>query len=481
MIRKSPHSGRESGDPLLSRWVNHQLPSWLVVAFSIFLFAAILGLQIAAENTADAALVLFVIPIAICAVEFGVRGGLMAATGALGLLITYEAMNAQGLSTLGIATRGTAYLIAGGVLGRFVDEHRILEARIERHAALSLDMFATANLDGYFEELNPAWERTLGFTTEELRSRPFMDFVHPNDRELTEIESRKLASGIETVSFRNRYRTADGDYRWLEWNVHPDAGRGKLYATARDVTAQHEAEQMLHNQSEHLERTVRERTRELEESRLEVLQRLAIAAEYRDDDTQQHTERVGRTAARIARQMGLSRDDIDLIRRAAPLHDIGKVGIPDAILRKPGKLTADEYLAMQEHAEIGGKILARGSFPVVHVARTIALTHHERWDGTGYPNGLAGEAIPLVGRITAVADVFDALTQARPYKPAWTIKAAVAEIERGAGGQFDPEVVAAFLSLDHARLLHPVRRLRPEAGLLAARPGGRGPSTHGHA
>ena len=453
---------RASPDPLLGRWMNHQVPRWGVIVFSVGIFGAILALRIADANSADATLVLFVIPIAICAVEFGTRGGLIAAIGALGLLIVYEGMIIQNLGALGIATRGTAYLIVGAVIGRFADERRALEARVERHAALTLDLFATANLDGYFEELNPAWERTLGYSTEELCSRPFLDFVHPDDREVTETEARKLASGIETISFRNRYRTADGEYRWLEWNVQPDTEEGKLYATARDVSVQKEAEQVLQNQSEDLERIVRERTHDLEQSRLEVLQRLAIAAEFRDDDTHQHTERVGRTAARIARRLGLSREDTELIRRAAPLHDIGKVGIPDALLLKRGKLTADEYLAMQKHTEIGGKILARGSFPVVHVARTIALTHHERWDGTGYPNGLPGESIPLVGRITAVADVFDALTHARPYKPAWTIRAAIAEIEEGAGGQFDPKVVEAFLSLDHAELLHPVRQLRPE-------------------
>ena len=192
------------------------------------------------------------------------------------------------------------------------------------------------------------------------------------------------------------------------------------------------------------------------------MQRLAIAAEYRDDDTHEHTERVGRTAARIAKQLGFSREDVDLIRRAAPLHDIGKVGIPDSVLLKAGPLTPEEFEAMKEHVEIGAKILAHGRFPVLHVAKTIALAHHERWDGTGYPFDLRGEAIPMVGRIAAVADVFDALTHARPYKRAWSVKAAVDEIEGNAGKHFDPKVVEAFMALDHARLLHPVIGLRPD-------------------
>ena len=178
--------------------------------------------------------------------------------------------------------------------------------RLERHFATSLDLVATASFDGYFEELNPAWERTLGYTPEELRSRPIVDFVHPDDQEMTLIEAGNLTDGVRTVSFQNRYRTADGDYRWLEWNVHPDLEERKLYGSARDITAQKAGDQVLRDQSERLERTIMERTKALEDSRLEILQRLAIAAEYRDDDTNQHTERVGRTAARIARQLGLS-------------------------------------------------------------------------------------------------------------------------------------------------------------------------------
>ena len=195
---------------------------------------------------------------------------------------------------------------------------------------------------------------------------------------------------------------------------------------------------------------------ELEQERLETLQRLALAAEFRDDDTHQHTERVGRTAALIAARLGLSDESVAVMRRAAPLHDVGKIGIPDAILLKPGKLTADEFNAMREHVAIGAKLLADGSFAVLKVAQQIALTHHERWDGSGYLRGLSGTAIPLSGRIVAVADVYDALTHERPYKQAWPIDAATAEIDQLAGRQFDPAVVDAFAALDHERLLLPV-------------------------
>ncbi len=444
--------------------MSHQVPRWVLIAISGVLFGAILALSVADEDAADAILILFVVPIAICALEFGLRGGLAASMIAIALLLFYEATTGRGLDGVGIVAGATAFLILGGLLGRFVDERRRLDAKVERHFDLSLSLFGTARFDGYFEELNPAWERTLGYTMDELCSKPLIEFVHPDDREQTQLEAQKLVAGIETLGFRNRLRKVDGRYRWLEWNVQPDAAERKLYATARDITTQVEAETALKNQSVHLEQTVRERTRELEESRLEVLQRLAIAAEYRDDDTYEHTERVGRTASRIAKRLSFSQEDVDLIRRAAPLHDIGKVGIPDAILLKSGALTPEEFEAMKEHVKIGAKILVQGRFPVLHVARTIALSHHERWDGTGYPFGLEGEAIPLVGRITAVADVFDALTHVRPYKQAWPVKDAVDEIERSAGKHFDPKVVEAFMELDHARLLHPVGGLRPERG-----------------
>ena len=441
----------------LRRWLEHRISSLATVVFAAVLFAGILALRVASGDSGDATLVLFVIPIALCAVEFGMRGGLAAAALAIALLVGWDAASSEHLSLLGVATRATAYLIGGGLLGRFVDERNALEAKVERHYDLSLDLFGTASFDGYFEELNPAWEQVLGHTTTELCSRPFIEFVHPDDRERTEAEAAKLAEGdTDTVSFRNRYRTAGGDYRWLEWNVHPVAEERRLYATARDITVQRQAEEALQNQSDVLELRVRERTAALEESRLETLQRLAIAAEYRDDESYQHTERVGRTAALIAQELGLSEETVSLMRRAAPLHDIGKVGIPDHILLKPGKLTPEEWAVMKGHVEIGARILADGKFPVVRLAEEIALTHHERWGGGGYPDGRSGEEIPLAGRIVAVADVFDALTHERPYKAAWSIPDAVAEIEWAAGTQFDPRVVDAFMALDHERLLQEV-------------------------
>jgi putative nucleotidyltransferase with HDIG domain len=202
-----------------------------------------------------------------------------------------------------------------------------------------------------------------------------------------------------------------------------------------------------------LEHLVRQRTAELNLSRKETLERLAFAAEYRDDDTYHHTERVGHVSALLARELGMDDQEIMLLRQAAPLHDVGKLAVPDAILLKPGKLTADEFDTMKDHTVIGARILKGSSADVLQMAERIALYHHERYDGRGYPMGLRGDEIPLPGRIVAVADVFDALTHERPYKPAWPHEEAVAEIRAGSGSQFDRGVVKAFEALERTGAL----------------------------
>ncbi len=228
---------------------------------------------------------------------------------------------------------------------------------------------------------------------------------------------------------------------------------GNLLATRR-------AHMQLKRYNETLEERVLERTRELERAKLDALDRLALAAEYRDYSTQEHAQRVGRTAARLAASRGLSAESVNIIRRAATLHDIGKLGVPDAILLKPGGLTDEELSIMKTHTQIGFEILTGSSSELLRVAAQIALTHHERWDGTGYPAGLAGERIPIAGRLVAIADVFDALTHDRPYKNAWSIAEAIGEVEHASGTHFDPRVVQAFLDLDHEALLAPVGKPR---------------------
>jgi putative two-component system response regulator len=202
----------------------------------------------------------------------------------------------------------------------------------------------------------------------------------------------------------------------------------------------------IQSQNQILEAKVRERTRELEAAQIEIIERLAKAAEFRDDNTGQHTERVGQMAALIAKQSGLPDTQVSLIRRAAPLHDVGKIGIPDSILLKLGKLTAEEFELVKTHTTIGARILSGSRFPILRLAEEIAFSHHERWDGSGYA-GMPKETIPLAGRIVAVADVFDALTQQRPYKEAWPVHEAIAEIDRQRSRQFDPDLVDAFMRI----------------------------------
>jgi len=181
----------------------------------------------------------------------------------------------------------------------------------------------------------------------------------------------------------------------------------------------------------------------LEASR-DTVMRLARAAEYRDGDTGEHVDRMSSYSQVIARQMGMSAEEQALIKLAAPMHDVGKIGIRDSILLKQGKLTPEEYETMKEHPTIGGRILAGSRSKLLQMAEEIAISHHEKWDGTGYPRNLAGDAIPLTGRIVALADVFDALTTPRVYKDAWSIDDAVSHIQRERGKHFDPKVVAAF-------------------------------------
>lgn len=223
----------------------------------------------------------------------------------------------------------------------------------------------------------------------------------------------------------------------------------------------------LQQHNESLENRVRERTVELEEARqriatyaeelesahCETLERLAQVVEFRDDETGQHTKRVGTVSALIAQGLGLTADQIRWIAQAGRLHDIGKVGISDLMLLKEGRLTDEELAVMKTHATIGADLFEGARSEMIQMARRIAASHHEWWNGNGYPEGLVGEQIPIEARIIAVADVFDALTHDRPYKKAWPLEDAIAEIRRQSGHQFDPRIVDAFLQLSHADLI----------------------------
>lgn len=242
----------------------------------------------------------------------------------------------------------------------------------------------------------------------------------------------------------------------------------ELFARLKNTLMAKAYQDHLREYSKFLERVVVEKTVELETSRLEVIECLTRAAEFRDDDTGRHVLRVGRYARIIGAELGMDEGALYVLEQAAKLHDIGKIGIPDAILLKPGKLSSEEFEIMKEHCNYGERIIQRMSHsetlqlrkhtemgasilqttrsPILEVALKIVLTHHERWDGSGYPQGIAGLQIPLEGRITAVADVFDALSNKRPYKPAFSTEKSFSIMREQRGAQFDPRVLDAFFA-----------------------------------
>ncbi|MBF0247309.1 MAG: response regulator [Alphaproteobacteria bacterium] len=227
--------------------------------------------------------------------------------------------------------------------------------------------------------------------------------------------------------------------------LHKPFDRVEALTRIRNLVEVRLLHKQVRNQNEILEERVRERTKELEETRLEVVRRLGTAAEYKDNETGMHVVRMSKVAKVLAQAVGMSDEDANLLLAAAPMHDIGKIGIPDGVLLKPGRLTPEERVIMETHAQIGAEILGDHEWPLMQMARTVAITHHEKWNGKGYPKGLEGEEIPLVGRIVAVADVFDALTSTRPYKEGWPVEKAVNLIREEAGQHFDPGVVEKFL------------------------------------
>jgi HD-GYP domain-containing protein (c-di-GMP phosphodiesterase class II) len=325
-------------------WSTPEAGATVVAAIAIFL--GVFLLRNSDTSTGDAEGILYVVPIALLALRFGLRGGLTGAAMSFALIVAWDLNHpAVKVALAGYLSRGVAFLILGVLLGVVVDQRRRLQTDVARYYDISLEA------------------------------------------------ERQLADSA----------------RWLESEVA-------------------------------------ERTRELVEARAETLQRLAVAAEYHDDETAQHTRRVGASSAEIAGRLGFDAEQIELIGEAAPLHDVGKLAIPDRILLKQGKLTTQEYEVMKTHAELGERVLSGSHAPVLRMAAVIAASHHERWDGSGYPRGLAREEIPLVGRVVAVADVFDALTHGRPYKLEWSVARAIAEIRRESGSQFDPRVVDAFLA-----------------------------------
>ncbi|WP_144212770.1 response regulator [Shewanella donghaensis] len=213
----------------------------------------------------------------------------------------------------------------------------------------------------------------------------------------------------------------------------------------------------LYDQKRLLESQVALRTKELNDTRFEIIRRLGRAAEYKDNETGLHVIRMSHYARLLALAAGFTPTFCELLYNAAPMHDIGKIGTPDSILRKPGKLDADEWQEMQLHASIGAEIIGDHDDPLLQMAKRIAISHHEKWDGSGYPYGISGDDIPVEGRIIAIADVFDALTSARPYKKAWSVEDTIALIDSESGKHFDPKLVERFKSV-----LEDVKRIKSE-------------------
>ncbi len=288
--------------------------------------------------------------------------------------------------------------------------------------------------DGRIERVNQAICEMTGRTSEQLLGRRLSELAHPADRPASAAALAALVNGATgTRRFEGRYLRHGGEV--IEASVAVSAIRDdhqeviQLFTQIEDVTA------------------ARRTTRELEQAQFEMLARLAGAAELHDDDTGRHTHRVGELSVNIAARLGLPASVLELVPLAAVLHDVGKIAIPDAILSKRGKLTAQEFDLVKTHTTVGAEMLSGSTFDLVATAEEIALTHHEKWDGSGYPAGLSGDAIPITGRIVAVADVFDALTHVRPYKPAWSVADAEAELGSQARKHFDPQVVDAFFSV----------------------------------
>jgi PAS domain S-box-containing protein len=386
----------------------------------------------------------------------------------LGVLSLDEPVDGMRPTTEGLAVlSGVAAQLAQAVESaeanqaaeRLLDEVRDAEQRyrslVERLPAIVYR--AGFGIGNPWHYVGPQIESILGYSQTEWLAEGglWIQRMHDEDREEAIAREEQARLTGDALFCEYRIVAKDGRIVWIrdEAVVLDEADGPVLQGVMYDITDQKQAAAAVVRQGELLELTVSARTHELEEARIETLERLAFAAEFRDDETHHHTERVGRLAALLATAIGLGAKQVSVIRHAAPLHDIGKLGVSDTILLKRGVLTANERRQMKAHTTIGAKILAGSRSSVLRTAEEIALTHHERWDGHGYPSRLAAEQIPISGRLTAIADVFDALTHTRPYKEVWPLDDAVGEIVRLAGTYFDPQLVEAFVGLDHAALV----------------------------
>jgi len=382
-------------------------------------------------------------------------------------LVVHEIL--AGAETLALVLTGFLVAVIGLELGdRYLIERRLRREATETESRLGFVVeqapvvvyVADPGPAGRWHFVSPHVEQLLGFTPQQFIADPSLwrHQTHPDDLPLAMSDERRVLESGRANATDYRIRTRDGSERWVRDIAMPgtEHGRPVIQGVIYDITELKRSEATARDREAMLRELVGEKTREVERSRLETLQRLAIAAELHEEGTREHTLRVGRSAAWTARALGLNPTETELISQAAALHDIGKLGVSNTILLKSGPLTESEQETMQQHCWVGATILEGSENPVLRMAESVALTHHERWDGEGYPRGLSGEEIPIAGRITAVVDVFDALTHTRPYKESWPPQRALDEIRAGAGSRFDPTVVEAFLSLDTNALLTPI-------------------------
>lgn len=311
---------------------------------------------------------------------------------------------------------------------------------------------ADQGADGRYSFLSPQIESLLGFTAGEMQADPTLwrQRLHPDDIDRV-LESEADVTGAGPVSLEYRMLARSGDVVWVQDSAVRLAGvpggPAQWHGVLIDVT------------------DIKRSERAAEQAHRATIERLAVAIEHRDFESAAHIERMGRYCELIARELGLSQERRELLRLASSMHDVGKIGVPDEILLKPGKLTRGERLQVQRHAEIGFDMLRGGGSELLELTAMISLTHHERFDGRGYPRGLAGEDIPLEGRIAAVADVFDAITTDRVYRPAYSVEEALRMMEAQRGGHFDPVVLDAFLRIvDEIVALVPRAAFREPAG-----------------
>ncbi len=310
------------------------------------------------------------------------------------------------------------------------------------------------NLEGFFNLVTTTDSRTVvGLYAQTQPDLILLDLMMPDLDGFAVLEQLQQVAGpdaylpviiltADTSTVTKRKALKMGAQDFLTKPVDPI----EVILRIRNILQVHFFHEHMLNQNQELSQQVSQRTHDLEHARMEILLRLARAAEYRDDQTGQHTQRVGQIAKTLGLLLGFPEAEADLIGQAATLHDIGKIGIPDRILLKQGTLTADEMRLMRQHPMIGGHILEGSTVPVLQLGETIALSHHERWDGTGYPHQLRHDEIPIAGQIVAVADTFDVITHVRPYKPASPVEFALSEITHNRGTQFAPAVVDVFLA-----------------------------------